>query len=221
MLIFIIAMVSIWEKFISWFNHIDQVLFLYINKYFTTSLFDQVFPIWREAQTWYPLYLFLLLFTLINFGKQAWGWMLFFVLTVVVCDQVSSAFLKDFFGRVRPCSDPGFSQYVRLLLNRCPSSGSFTSSHAANHFGMAVFIVYTLGKYLKNYKYLVYFWAASICYAQVYVGVHYPFDVIGGALLGSLIGYAGANFFNRRLGPLELPEVAIDKNYSNNKLADL
>ncbi len=126
--------------------------------------------------------------------------MLFFGLTIAICDQVSSGFLKDFVGRIRPCGDPGFSRYVRLLLNRCPGSGSFTSSHATNHFGMAVFIVQTLGTYIKKWKYAVYFWAASISYAQVYVGVHYPLDVIGGALLGSALGYGVSAFYLYRFG---------------------
>lgn len=189
-----------------WLNGLDQRVFIYINRIFSNSFFDNLLPVWREAQTWYPLYLFLLAFTLINFGKKAWLWILFFALTIALCDQLSSAIIKDFFARPRPCSDPVFSQYVRLLLNRCPSSGSFTSSHAVNHFGMATFIVHTLRSHLGRFKIALYLWAASICYAQVYVGVHYPLDVIAGALLGWMIGLGSAGFFNRRIGPLTLTD---------------
>lgn len=182
----------------------DRKLFILINSQLTNPLPDSIFPIWREAQTWYPLYLFLLIFTLINFGKKAGWWLFFFGLTIAVCDQVSSGIIKDWVARQRPCSAPELAQHVRLLLNRCPGSGSFTSSHATNHFGMAVFIVQTFKNFIKNEKYALYIWAASICYAQVYVGVHYPLDVLGGAVLGCLIGYATSFFYNQRFGLLTL-----------------
>ncbi len=187
---------------LKWLVTLDQKAFIYINRIFTSNTLDHIFPIWREAQTWYPLYLFLMIFTLLNFGKKAFWWMLFFGLTIGICDQISSGLLKDWIGRPRPCRDPQISQFTRLLLNRCPGSGSFTSSHAANHFGMAVFIVQTFKNFIKNVKYAVYIWAASICYAQVYVGVHYPLDVIGGGLLGSLLAYGIAMYYNSRFGEL-------------------
>ena len=87
---------------------------------------------------------------------------------------------------------------ARLLLNHCPGSGSFTSSHAANHFGLAFFIYLTLKPYLKKWGYLFFLWAATVSYAQVYIGVHYPIDVISGALLGSAIGYFTSLQFNKR-----------------------
>jgi undecaprenyl-diphosphatase len=66
---------------------------------------------------------------------------------------------------------------------------SFTSSHATNHFGVATFLFVTLGRFFGSWKYLIFIWAALICYAQVYVGVHYPLDVLFGALLGFAIGH--------------------------------
>lgn len=187
-----------------WLNTADQWLFIQINSVFTNSFFDAFVPVWRESITWYPLYLFLLIFMVMNFGWKSLSWMLFFGFTVTICDQISSGLIKDWVGRPRPCGDLDFSQYVRLLLNRCPSSGSFTSSHATNHFGMAVFTVLTLSPVLKKWKYLFYFWAVTISYGQVYVGVHYPLDVIGGALLGSLIGWGMSKFYRRNYGEVEI-----------------
>src|ERR1044071_6401779 len=131
---------SMAERFWAWLNFHDQALFIFINRRWTTPLLDTVFPVWRESITWVPVYLFLFLFSIFNFGNKAWPWMLFLIITVVLTDQVSSTYIKEFYSRPRPCRDPFFSEYVMLLLNRCPSSGSFTSSHATNHFGAAVFI---------------------------------------------------------------------------------
>ena len=193
---------SIWQ----WITQADKAFFLLINNTLANPVFDSILPLWRESNLWMPLYLFLLVLIVYNFRWKAVPWILFFIITVSLCDQVSSSFIKEFFGRIRPCRDPHFSQYVRVLVLYCPGSGSFTSSHAVNHFGMAAFTIYTLGHYLQGYKWMFWFWAASICFAQVYVGVHYPLDVIGGAFLGILIGGMAANFFNRRIGRLAFTE---------------
>lgn len=195
---------SVLDKVWHWINAIDRTLFFFINNTFTSSFLDTIFPIYREQNTWTPFYLFLFVLVVLNFGWKSVPWILFFIITVSLCDQVSSSFVKEFFGRVRPCRDPEINERVRLLVVYCPGSGSFTSSHAVNHFGMATFLVVTLGQYLHRWKGVLWFWAASIAYGQVYVGVHYPLDVIGGAALGMMIGYASASFFNRRVGRLVL-----------------
>lgn len=183
-----------------WLEQQDKLLFININRNWTNAFFDSVFPVYRESITWVPLYLFLFLFMIFNFGAKAWPWILFLIVTVTLCDQISSAFVKDFFLRPRPCRDPFFSDSVRLLMNRCPSSGSFTSSHATNHFGVTVFMAITMKDYFKRANALLFFWAITICYGQVYVGVHYPLDVIGGAGLGTLIGWGVATFYKNKIG---------------------
>jgi membrane-associated phospholipid phosphatase len=200
--------ISLLEQIAQYIISADQRLFLYINRVWANSFFDAVFPIYRESYTWIPFYFFLLILVLVNFGKKAWPWILFFIVTVSLCDQVSSNFIKDFFGRVRPCRDPEIAHYVRLLLSRCPSSGSFTSSHAVNHFGMVAFMVVTIGHYIGRWKTVLWVWASLIAYAQVYIGVHYPFDVIGGAMLGTIIGYVLGTIFNKKIGVLQLPHAS-------------
>ena len=176
----------------------DRWLFTKINQDWTTPFLDTLFPFWREAMTWIPLYLFLLLFVLINFGKKAWPWIIGLILTVTFTDQISSHILKPLVDRPRPCHDVLLADHIRLLLNYCSDSKSFTSSHAANHFGVGIFIFYTLKSYFKNWSYLFLIWAATVSYGQIYIGVHYPLDVLGGAILGSGIGYLMAFFFNKK-----------------------
>jgi undecaprenyl-diphosphatase len=93
---------------------------------------------------------------------------------------------------------------VRLHLRHCSGSYSFTSSHAANHFGMATFVSLTLYSTFRRWIYLSYLWAFFIAYAQVYVGVHYPLDVVGGAGLGVLAGLLTASVFNKQVGSFNL-----------------
>ena len=182
----------------------DTQLFYNINTVWTNSFLDHNFPWWRDSTTWYPVYLFLLVFILMNFGWRAWTWILFIAINVTLTDQFSSSVVKHWIARPRPCQDPEMIGYVRMLLNHCSGGLSFPSSHATNHFGAAVFIYCTLKKYLGNWGYLFFLWAASICYAQVYVGVHYPTDVLGGAIIGSIIGYIVALIYNKKIG---LPEL--------------
>jgi len=167
----------------------DQSLFVYINQVATHPLTDTLMPFFRESTLWIPFYLFLIVFVFVNFGKKGWVWLLFAFITVLLTDQFSSSIIKNWAQRPRPCADPLLYGQVRLLLDHCSGGYSFTSSHATNHFGVATFLFVTLGRYFGNWKYLLFIWAALICYAQVYVGVHYPLDVVFGALLGFLIGH--------------------------------
>jgi undecaprenyl-diphosphatase len=87
----------------------------------------------------------------------------------------------------------------------CPESSSFTSSHAVNHFAAAMFIFTTFRKSLSWKWALLFIWAFLISYAQVYVGVHFPFDVFCGAIVGVILGYIPAKIFNTTIG-LEMPK---------------
>lgn len=176
----------------------DRWLFTKINHDWTNPFLDYIFPLWREAITWLPLYIFLLLFIFINFGRKAWPWVIGMLVTISLCDQISSHVLKPLVNRSRPCHDQLLESQIRLLLEYCSDTRSFVSSHACNHFGLAVFLHRTLKPYLQKWTLLFFFWAATITYGQVYIGVHYPSDVICGALLGAGIGYFTSWLFNSR-----------------------
>jgi undecaprenyl-diphosphatase len=178
----------------------DRWLFIEINNHQSNSFFDGLMPFLRNSFTWIPLYVFLFFFAVLNFKGRAWWWVVIFLCVVSLTDIVSSRIFKETFERLRPCADPDFIANVRLLLNRCSGGASFTSSHAANHFGMAVFIFITLRAVFKNWVWLALLWAVAVGYAQVYVGVHYPFDILGGAVIGVLFGLLMGVFFNKRFG---------------------
>lgn len=192
-----LIIIAFLEKIWLWINQADTWLFLQINSQYTNQSFDTILPWWRNSNTWIPLYLFLILFLIINFKNKAWAWILFAIINIAITDQTSSHLIKYFFQRPRPCADEFLQFQVRLLVDHCSGGYSFTSSHATNHFGFAVFIFITLKEVLKQWKWLFIFWATTICYAQVYVGVHYPLDVVCGALLGSIIGYLISKIYNK------------------------
>ncbi len=158
-----------------------------INQVHRNGFLDAVMPWLRNPITWAPLYLFLLVFMLQNYGKQAWLWMLFFVITFGIGDFLSASIIKPWIHRPRPCNDELLSQ-VDVLLVHCGSGYSFPSTHATNHFALAFFMIFSLKPTSRYIKFLLFLWAFSISYAQVYVGVHYPVDVLAGGLLGILIG---------------------------------
>lgn len=184
-------MYAFWTELISK----DKALFSSINGKWTSSLFDQIMPWVRSANNWIPLYIILLGFILYKWKQNAWKWILLIVVNVGLTDQISSSVFKPLFHRLRPCADPSLTPSARLLLDHCSGGFSFTSSHAANHFGIAVFIIMTLQPFFKGYRFLFLAWAAIIAYAQVYVGVHFPLDILGGACIGVIVGYGNGKLF--------------------------
>ena len=184
------------ENFFRWVTHADALLFVKINQGWTSPFGDRIFPVLREPGTWIPMYVFLFFFAMLNMGKTWWAWVIFFIGTVGLTDQCS-LFIKNSVHRIRPCNNSLRFPQLRLLLDHCPGAFSFTSSHAANHFGMAVFVMLSTGRLLGKWRYLFLAWAVCISYAQVYVGAHYPTDVFAGGLTGALLGGGTAWLYRR------------------------
>ena len=173
---------------------IDYWLFEWINQEATNPILDFIMPYWRAKTFWIPFYMLLLIWISIKFRLQALYFVLGVALTIGIADTLSSKIIKPNMERLRPCNNQTLQQEVHLLV-RCGSGYSFTSSHATNHFAIALFLIFTLGVIYPSIKWPLLFWAASISYGQVYVGVHFPFDVICGAILGALIGWGVAHLY--------------------------
>jgi undecaprenyl-diphosphatase len=184
---------SLFEKMLQ----LDRDFFFTINTTWSNSFFDLVLPYTRNAATWIPFYIFLLVYMPLKHKKSGWLWLLLIAVTAGSTDLVSSWVIKEHIWRLRPCGDPALAGHINFLLTYCPQSSSFTSSHAANHFGFAAFFYFTLKNYYSKWTGFIFLWAFIICYAQVYVGVHYPLDILGGAIVGSIIGYIYSRVFNK------------------------
>lgn len=182
-----------------WFVYTDKRIFYAINTRGANDFFDWLMPLIRNSFTWAPLYFFIILFAIINFKKNGWWWLLFALGTVAITDLTGARIFKASFERLRPCNDPEMADMVRMVLGRCSGGFSFVSNHAINHFGIAAYFFVTFRQVFKH-SWILFIWAALIGYAQIYVGVHYPFDVLAGSILGMLIGIAGGTLFNKNHG---------------------
>ena len=171
---------------IEYLIELDKTIFLYFNSFHTLYL-DQIFWIMTGKIIWIPLILSLLYV----FFKQGWRESVLIVLmlglTVLLCDQISSGICKPLFERFRPTHDPEFSQYVTTVNGYLGGMYGFISSHAANTFGVAMFLILIFKRRLFSISIIV--WALLSSYSRLYLGVHYPGDILCGALVGLAIGY--------------------------------
>ena len=167
-----------------------------MNTVWRNDVLDAIVPYLRNQWTWAPLYLFLLLFMAMNFGRRGWMWCVFFLLTFSLSDYISASIIKPYFHRIRPCNNPYLSQLVHNIVP-CGGGYSFPSSHAANHFSLGVFSAITLQRHVKGVWYMAMAWAILVSYSQVYVGVHFPLDVTCGGLLGIIIASITSAVFNK------------------------
>ncbi|HUB62307.1 MAG TPA: phosphatase PAP2 family protein [Puia sp.] len=177
-----------------WLDHLDKKMFVWIQHDAAWSVLDKVMPVLREPLVWVPLYAFMLYYALRQGKAKAWPFIILTLLTVAITDSVTAQLLKPFFARLRPCHSPDLQGMVRSLVG-CGGLYSMPSNHAANHFGLAAFWYFSIRR-MNGRKWIwLWLWAAVICYAQVYVGKHYPFDVLVGAVFGFLTGLGTFGLF--------------------------
>jgi len=169
--------------------NLDKNFFILINNGMANSFFDWLCPVLRTQEFWYPLYIIIILLIIKLYKYESWKILLAVAVMVVFSDQFSANLVKNTFMRIRPCNEPALSGIVRHLTSSC-NGYSFISAHATNHFAVAVFLSFYFQKYWKWVWFVTIPWASSIAFSQVYVGVHYPLDVIVGTAVGILFGIA-------------------------------
>ena len=166
----------------------DRQLFYFINHTLANPFFDLLMPWLRNPASWIPLYLFIIFFCLWRFKKQGLLLIIFIALAAGIADKTSAGIIKPLVHRIRPCRDVVTAK-TDIERAGCGTGYSFPSTHATDHFSMAFFIILAFRIFWKWVWLWAFLWAGTISFAQVYVGVHYPIDVIGGALYGLFIGW--------------------------------
>ncbi|MEM9672158.1 MAG: phosphatase PAP2 family protein [Bacteroidota bacterium] len=164
----------------------DQQIFLWLNSFHANWLDPIMYRI-TNKYTWFPVYAALVVAIILKYRWEGVRIVLVLVLVITACDQLTSGFMKPTFERLRPCHNPTIAHFVHLVKG-CGGQYGFASSHAANTFGLAA----TLWFFFQSWSFwfaLGFGWAAVVSYSRVYVGVHYPLDIIVGAIIGVVLAW--------------------------------
>jgi undecaprenyl-diphosphatase len=186
---------SLLQEIMDW----DRRLLVWLNSHRVEWL-DPVMYYASQTLVWLPLYLCLVFLMVREFKKEWWVALIGIAVTILLADQITASLMKPFFARLRPSQEPslvGIIQLVRGHNGEIYTGGlyGFASSHAANTFGTATF--YTL-LFRSKHRWItwLFLWAAVMTYTRIYLGVHYPGDILAGGIVGVASGFAGFKVYD-------------------------
>jgi undecaprenyl-diphosphatase len=189
---------------LDWLLNLDKSIFLTLNG-LHCSFLDPVMIFITGILQWIPLYIVIAFFL---FWKRDWriGLIALFAVLLIfaLTDQLGVHLFKNTIQRLRPCHEPALQGMVNILEG-CGGQFSFISNHAANTFGLAMFTSLFFRK--KWYTWGIFSWAAIVSYSRIYVGKHYPLDLICGALFGMLIALLTYYLFRFVIKKCSLPKI--------------
>lgn len=184
---------------IDFFYSIDLLIFYFFNHTLSVGFLDKFFSIITNVNNWYITYVLLLSISWIKGGRKGKIAVLGIILLIIFADQTGYRILKEFFARPRPCH----ALLDVLTPVGCTGTYSFPSNHALNNFAAAMFFY----RLFPKLKWILFITASLIAISRVYLGLHYPSDIIGGAIIGSVFGYifaAGVLYLDNYLNQKKL-----------------
>jgi len=174
-------------------NQIDHSMFFFLNG-LHCSFLDPLIYWGTQSLVWIPLYLLLLFIVIRNFKWRTLWILLFAALMILVSDQLSNLF-KEWISRPRPTHEPGLPG-IHTVHGYTGGEHGFYSAHASNTMALAIFLIFLLKDRYKILTLLLFLWALFMGYTRIYLGVHFPGDIVAGFIIGGLIGYGTFRLFN-------------------------
>jgi undecaprenyl-diphosphatase len=167
-------------------ERLDQQLLLFLNS-LNSPFWDQVMYVVSGKLIWAPLYLAIMIYMGMKFRRKFLVILFFIIIGITLADQISVNLFKNVFQRLRPCHEPALEGLVHLVKGECGGLYGFVSSHATNSFYVALLSLLFIRR--RWFTISIVLWASVVGYSRIYLGVHYPGDVICGSMLGALIGW--------------------------------
>lgn len=178
---------------INFLKHLDTEIFIRINSVHS-DFFDKIMLLISGQILWLPYFALIIYLFFKKDKKIAVFGIILLIITIILSDFISVHAFKDVFKRLRPCHNPDIKNVVHIVNAHCGGNYGFVSSHAANFFSLAIFSSLNIRK--KYFTIAAFFIAVIVSYSRIYLGVHYPADVICGGILGVIIGFIFWKIYN-------------------------
>ena len=167
---------------------LDTELFLYLNGIHNT-FFDIIMYWASDKLFWIPFYAVICYILIREYKKQSISIFISIAILITLCDQIASHLIKNLVKRLRPSHEQALESMIHLSKAGPGGQYGFVSSHSANAFGLATFLILLLPKKYNTLKWVLAFWAFLVAYSRIYNGVHYPSDVVVAAMIGIALAY--------------------------------